>query len=193
MGHGTPFVTPSKRQLGETMSWISVDVEADGPIPGFGMWGYSMIAIGAVLVKKPEVGFLGYLKPISEQWVPDALAVSGFTREETMEFPDPKTTMAAFRGWVKENAEPPYIFVADNNGFDFAWVNWYMHQFLGENIFGFSSKNINNLYQGLLHDCFASFKHLRKTKHDHNPMHDARGNAEALQYMYDRMRLEAKF
>lgn len=196
------------------MTWFSVDVEADGPIPGFGippmaksLWGYSMIAIGAVVVAKPEVGFLGYLKPISEAWIPEALAVSGFNREETLEFPDPRTTMSAFRRWVLDNnvhgTQP--IFVADNNGFDFAWVNWYFHQFSdhddrpnpregrGSNPFGFSSKNINNLYQGLVNDCYASFKRLRKTKHDHNPMHDARGNAEALLHMRDVMGLKVKF
>jgi len=27
---------------------------------------------------------------------------------------------------------------------------------------------------------FANFKHLRKTRHSHNPVDDARGNAEAL-------------
>lgn len=195
------------------MSWISVDVESDGPIPGFGippmaktLWGYSMIAIGACLVKDPKVGYLGYLKPISEQWVPEALAVSGFTRMETEQFPDPRTTMAAFNAWIHDVAEPPYIFAADNNGFDFAWVNWYFHQFgtdedsyhdrsrgNGRNPFGFSSKNVNNLYQGLMNDTFKSFKHLRKTKHDHNPLHDAQGNAEALLYMKEHMGLKVKF
>ena len=27
---------------------------------------------------------------------------------------------------------------------------------------------------------FDNFKHLRKTKHTHNPLDDARGNAEAM-------------
>jgi hypothetical protein len=30
------------------------------------------------------------------------------------------------------------------------------------------------------HDMRASWKHLRKTKHDHNPVNDAIGNAEAI-------------
>ena len=29
-------------------------------------------------------------------------------------------------------------------------------------------------------DTFANFKFLRKTRHTHNPVDDARGNAEAL-------------
>jgi hypothetical protein len=32
----------------------------------------------------------------------------------------------------------------------------------------------------LVKDMFVNFKHLRKTKHTHNPVDDARGNAEAL-------------
>jgi hypothetical protein len=29
-------------------------------------------------------------------------------------------------------------------------------------------------------DGYAEWKHLRKTPHDHHPVNDARGNAEAL-------------
>ena len=30
------------------------------------------------------------------------------------------------------------------------------------------------------HDTFKNFKHLRRTKHTHHPVDDAKGNAEAL-------------
>src|SRR3990172_2025306 len=168
------------------MSWISVDVESDGPVMGTN----SMIAIGAVLVAKLEVGFLGYLKPEEgSKWDPESLAVSGFSREDTLKFPDPYTTMTAFRSWILKHSEGNPIFVADNNGYDFAWSHWYFLTYTQGDPFGFSSKNINSLYQGLMKDAFASFKKLRKTKHDHNPMNDARGNAEALLYMKENMGL----
>jgi hypothetical protein len=35
-----------------------------------------------------------------------------------------------------------------------------------------------------------NFKHLRKTKHTHNPVDDARGNAEALIYLKNEMGLK---
>ena len=35
-------------------------------------------------------------------------------------------------------------------------------------------------YKGFVKDTFKNFKHLRKTKHTHHPVDDARGNAEAL-------------
>ncbi len=73
------------------MAWISVDIEADGPIPG----DYSMVSFGAVVVESGlERTFYGELKPISEKYVSEALAVSGFSREETLAFEDPAAVMA---------------------------------------------------------------------------------------------------
>ena len=154
-----------------------VDVESDGPIPGT----YSMISFGAVLVDlKPEKTFYGKLEPISEKWVPEALAVSGFTREQTLEFPDAAETMMKFDLWIKENTKDKPMFISDNNGYDWQFINWYFHHFLFRNPFGFSSTNLGSLYKGMEKDMRVNFKYLRKTKHTHNPVDDAMGNAEAL-------------
>lgn len=159
------------------MSFLMVDVEADGPIPG----DYSMVSFGAVIVE-PSLSktFYGQLRPISEQWVPEALAVSGFTRDETMEFDDPTGVMERFSTWIETESKGRPHFIADNNGFDWQFINWYFHHFLGSNPFGFSSSNLGSLYKGVIRDCFASFKHLRDTKHTHHPVDDALGNAEAM-------------
>lgn len=159
------------------MSYVMVDIEADGPIPG----DYSMISLGAVIVE-PSLSktFYGKLKPISDNWIQDALKVSGFTREETMSFKEPKFVMEQFAVWINDNSKDRPIFISDNNGFDWQFVNWYFHHFLGQNPFGFSSMNLGSLYKGLVRDTFKNFKHLRKTKHTHNPVDDAKGNAEAL-------------
>jgi len=70
----------------EILSIVMVDVESDGPIPG----DYSMISIGAVIVDDTlEQNFYGKLKPVSDNWIPAALEVSGFSREETLGFNDP--------------------------------------------------------------------------------------------------------
>ena len=162
------------------MAYVMVDIESDGPIPG----DYSMICFGAVIVE-PELTrtFYGKLKPISESFIPDALAVSGFTREECMAFDDPKVVMENFRDWLKTNCKGRFLFISDNNGFDWQFINWYFHHFVGNNPFGFSSTNLGSLYKGLQNDTFGNFKHLRKTKHTHNPVDDAIGNAEALLQM----------
>lgn len=167
-------------------AFIMVDVEADGPIPG----DYSMIALGAVVVEEGlSRTFKALIRPISERWDPEALAISGYTREETLEFQDPSEAMQAFADWLNGLGMKRKIFIADNNGFDWQFVNWYFHHFLGRNPFGFSSQNLNSLYKGLTKDTFASFKHLRRTRHDHDPVNDAKGNAEAMLYMIKEMGL----
>jgi hypothetical protein len=159
------------------MTYIMVDIESDGPIPG----DYSMVCFGAIVVEPSlDRTFYGRLNPISEKWIPDALAVSGFTREETLAFDDPRTVMQQFADWIRMVSHGQPMFIFDNNGFDWQFINWYFHRFLGENPFGFSSTNLGSLYKGLVKDMHLNFKHLRKTKHTHNPVDDAKGNAEAL-------------
>ncbi|HTI59218.1 exonuclease [Mucilaginibacter sp.] len=167
-----------------------VDIESDGPIPG----DYSMISFGAVLVNDElDKTFYGKLKPISEKYDPEALAVSGHSREEVANFEDPANVMADFAVWIKTVCKDRPIFISDNNGFDWMFICWYFHHFTGNNPFGFSSQNLGSLYKGIEKDTFTTFKHLRKTKHTHNPVDDARGNAEALLTMKREYGLKIKF
>ncbi|MBU2712016.1 exonuclease domain-containing protein [Zooshikella harenae] len=169
------------------MTVIVVDVETDGPIP----YEYSMISFGAVIVDNDlNKTFYGKLKPISNKWIPEALAISGFSREETMTFDEPKKVIENFASWISNHAKSRPLFFSDNNGFDWQFINWYFHYFTGNNPFGFSSNNIGSLYKGMVSDMFKNFKHLRKTKHTHNPVDDAMGNAEALLYMKNDMGLK---
>lgn len=174
------------------MTIVVVDVEADGPIPG----DYSMISFGAVIVDEPlNKTFYAKLKPISDKWIPDALKVSGFTRKETLKFDDPKLVMESFSMWLNsftQGQDRRVMFYSDNNGFDWQFINWYFHRFTGSNPFGHSSGNIGSLYKGMVKDSFKNFKHLRKTRHTHNPVDDAKGNAEALLYMKNQMGLKIK-
>ena len=163
-----------------------VDIESDGPIPG----DFSMISFGAVIVDENlDRTFYGKLRPISEKCIPQALAVSGHSREETLEFDDPKTVMLNFNSWIKNNSKGQAVFISDNNGFDWMFVCWYFHHFIDKNPFGHSSQNLGSLYKGLVKDTFKNFKHLRKTKHTHHPVDDAKGNAEALLTMKNEMKL----
>jgi hypothetical protein len=164
-----------------------VDIESDGPIPG----DYSMICFGAVLVDPAlDRTFYGKTKPISDQFDPEALAISGFSREETLEFDDPKTVMTDFKTWIQENSKGRPVFISDNNGFDWMFICWYFHHFIGENPFGYSSRRLADLYCGMEKDTFAKWKHLRKTVHTHNPVDDAMGNAEVLLMMKKEMDLK---
>ncbi|MDB5088461.1 MAG: glycerol-3-phosphate transporter, permease protein UgpE [Mucilaginibacter sp.] len=172
------------------MAYIMIDIESDGPIPG----DYSMISFGAVLVNKELTEtFYGKLKPISDKFIPEALAVSGHSREEVLSFDDPEKVMIDFATWIKNVCKDRPIFISDNNGFDWMFICWYFHHFTGDNPFGFSSQNLGSLYKGIEKDTFKTFKHLRKTKHTHNPVDDAKGNAEALLTMKDDYGLKIKF
>lgn len=166
-----------------------VDIEADGPIPG----DFSMVCFGAVVVEPGlERTFYGELRPISERYIPEALAVSGFTREQTLAFPEPVGVMRSFSEWLTEVSVGQPMFISDNNGFDWQFINYYFHHFTGHNPFGFSSTNLGSLYKGLVHDTSKNFKHLRQTKHTHHPVDDAKGNAEALLVMKDAMGLKIR-
>jgi hypothetical protein len=64
-----------------------------------------MISFGAVIVdSKLNKTFYGKLKPISKKWVPEALAVSGFNREQTLDFDEPKLVMEKFRVWLSKES-----------------------------------------------------------------------------------------
>lgn len=174
--------------------YIVVDVEADGEIPHK----YSMVCFGAVIVdNKLDKTFYGKTKPISKDWVPAALAVSGFSREEHEKFDDPKEVMTEFANWLKINCKDSKpTFISDNPAFDFQWINFYFHMYYGSNPFGFSARRIGDLYCGLMKDAGVNRdwkRKYRKTTHSHMPVDDCRGNAEALLAFRDKLGLRIKF
>jgi len=171
--------------------WIMVDVEADGPCPGL----YSMVCFGAVVVENglERTFHSGLMSPISDDYDSRALEVSGFTRNQMEQNgKDPDVVMNDFANWLAGISDKP-MFISDNNGFDWQFINYYFHCYMGSNPFGHSSTNLGSLYKGMEKSMFKNFKHLRKTKHDHNPVNDAMGNAEALLRMYEEMGLGIKF
>jgi DNA polymerase III epsilon subunit-like protein len=166
------------------VSFIIVDVEADGPIPAE----YSMICFGAVRFDEAlDQSFYGRTRPISDRFIPETLAVSGFSRDQHLNFEDPKAVMAKFAAWLDDRSEGLAVFVSDNLAFDWQFINYYFHRFLGDNPFGFSGRRIGDIYAGLMKDAYRSteWKKYRITKHTHNPVDDARGNAEALKKFRD--------
>ena len=162
------------------MSLFVVDVESDGEIPGK----FSMVCFGAVLVEDGlENTFYGKTKPISENFKPEALAISGFSRVEHLNFDEPSVVMQDFADWISENSKGRPVFISDNPAFDWQWINYYFHTYLGGNPFGYSARRIGDLYCGMKMNMRLNNewkKKYVKTKHDHDPLNDAIGNAEAL-------------
>lgn len=127
-----------------------------------------------------EKSFYGEVAPISERTNLAAAAISGISRDRHETFEKPEVVMARFADWIAANSKGRPIFVSDNPAFDWQWINYYFHQFYGRNPFGYSARRIGDLYCGMKNNVYAPWKHLRKTRHDHNPVNDAKGNAEAL-------------
>ncbi len=164
------------------MSYIVVDVESDGEIIGQN----SMVCFGAVHIDKEEKlnnTFYGETAPISGSYKSEALAISGFGRRDHEQFPLPKETMSNFLNWLKQFNKP--VLISDNNGYDAAWINYYLLKYAGENPFGWSSRRIGDMFAGFMNDPHYRWKKHRKTEHTHHPVDDAKGNAEALLWLRD--------
>lgn len=167
---------------------ICVDVETDGPY----MPEYSIVCFAAIVVE-PSLSktFYGKMKPISNNWRPESLAISGFSREEHENFDDPKNVMMNFKKWVINNSNGKPIGISDNNGFDFGvTLNYYFHKYCNENPFGWSSRRIGDLFCGAEANLYYSWKKHRVTTHTHNPLDDCRGNAEALLFLSKKYNLK---
>ena len=99
-----------------------------------------------------------------------------------------KVTFEAFAAWLAP-FPAPLVFVSDNPAYDWQFINHYFHKFLGHNPFGHSARRIGDFYAGLMHNWRApgrDWKKYRRTNHDHHPVHDAQGNAEALQVLLEK-------
>ena len=142
------------------MSLVFVDVEASGPCPGRG----ELTEFGAVMHKTKET-FYGDLR----NKTPWGIAF----------------VFDCFNEWLETNCDSRPIFVSDNPAFDWQWINYYFHHYMGKNPFGWSGRRIGDYFAGLQGDFrkSCSWKKLRVTKHDHNPVNDAMGNVEAFDAM----------
>lgn len=74
-----------------------------------------------------------------------------------------------------------FTMVTDNPAFDFMWIAAMFDRAGMPNPFGHSARRIGDFYAGVQRNWSdaQSWKRLRKTKHDHNPVNDAMGNVEA--------------
>lgn len=181
----------SKSKIG----FISIYVESDGPCPGL----YSMIEIGAVLLDNLEERFYANFcpqtiteidEPIYNDYKPEALAVTGYTREQTLQFTHPSLSTVKFFNWlyaIKDRHEyTRLVMISDSPAFDWQWVNYYFYQYYefknpgAQNPLGHSARRIGDIFAGKCKNLKANFKHLRDTPHGHNPVNKALGNAEAF-------------
>jgi hypothetical protein len=126
--------------------YFSVDVEADGPIPG----PYSMISIGVALAGSRADGFVAAdptadtfyreLCPISDEFVPAALEVSGLDRAALQrDGAQPADAMRELSEWITTTAaggKP--VMVGYPASYDWVFLYWYLIRFTGTSVFGHS-------------------------------------------------------
>jgi hypothetical protein len=177
--------------------WFMTDVEALGPCPGL----YPMTEFACVAYLSPEkqypFRFYGkFIYSDAEGVDPEAQRfyegeqrprVSVPTPEEVSSIDSHAIVMDAFSQWVgyvNALGKGRPMFISDNNGFDFQFINYYLWKYTGKNVFGHSGQNLGSLYKGAVHNCYSTFKHLRDTKHTHHPLDDCLGNVEAMHKMY---------
>lgn len=160
---------------------VCCDVETDGPF----MPDYSIVCFAAIIVEPSLTKtFYGKMKPISNKWNPEALAISGFSREEHLTFDEPEKVMSDFAEWLKINSKGLPIGISDNNGYDFGvCLNYYFHKYYGKNPFGWSSRRIGDLFCGAEQNMWYRWKKHRISPHNHHPISDTKGNAEAILYL----------
>lgn len=160
-----------------------LDVEANGPIIGK----HSMIQFALVNVGDHSDNFYGELAPLTEFYLDDALAAIGLSHETTQKYVSATSTMSRFHAWLASKPGRLYCW-SDNPAFDWAWLNWYMWTFLGENPLGWSCRRIGDLDSGMTGDLRSHrWRKYKKTAHTHNALDDATGNAEALQELFKQL------
>lgn len=132
--------------------YVAVDVEADGPLPG----PYSMLSLGMAAVGSPGLCFYTEIRPISERFQPEALAVSGLDRNRLLrEAPTAEAAMEAAARWInglRKIGRP--VFLAAPAVWDGMFVHWYFMNFTGKSPFGNTGSGIDlRSYWMGLHGC----------------------------------------
>lgn len=170
--------------------YISVDIEADGPIPGDN----SMLAIGAAAFE--ESGELVGTVPtfsvnlaMLPNAMPDSKTMKFWSRNpgawdaHRRDIEPPGEAMRKFSVWLTLQQKPDYslTFVGYPAPYDFMFVHWYFHHFLKRDPFGFVALDLKTYAMAVLDTEFkgttkknmppAWFKGL--PKHTHVAVEDA--------------------
>lgn len=161
------------------MGYVFVDCEATGLSPASGV----LTEFGAVDFDSRDT-FHGVL------W--DSEPDPGFPAKPriTGEPHDAVEVFTRFDDWLKRVAKGQPVFVSDNPAYDYQWINHGFDVTLGRNPFGHSARRISDFYAGLHRDFRRTqgWKRLRRTRHDHHPVHDSMGNAEAFAALLEAIR-----
>lgn len=171
--------------------WIMIDVKTDGPLPGNNF--FSMLSIGLVNCKYPEKTFYAEFAPISDNFVNEALEIKKFTRLQSMQFPSPIDSILKLRDWLSVfNTHSKYRgrlrAIADNPGFHWSFLNYYMYAYIHKNPLGYSCNDLGMIYRGVTLDLTADIDDYHRElndQHTHNALDDALLNYKKFMLMIE--------
>lgn len=104
--------------------------------------------------------------------------------------------MTQFKVWVETLAKEgaSVVFVGFNASFDWSFVNYYFHQFLGENAFGIAALDIKSMYFGTSECTWKSTRSSEienvvkpESSGDHEALHDALYQAELFRLIREKL------
>ncbi len=134
-------------------TYVSTDVETDGPIPG----PYSLLSLASAAFR-PDKTLLSTFA-INLETLPGAAAhpetMSWWQQhpeawQASRENPQPpEAAMRRYLDWLK-SLPGRLVFVAYPAGFDFTFVYWYLIRFTGESPFSFSALDMKSFAMALL-------------------------------------------
>jgi hypothetical protein len=134
--------------IGEVDAYFSADVETDGPIPGpFSILSFAIVYAGRfdgehfLRPQRYDRSLYKELKPISDNFQPDALRVNKLDRARLcIEGELPGRAMTEASRWVRSiagSANP--VLVAYPLSFDWSWLYWYFIRYSDDGSpFGYS-------------------------------------------------------
>jgi ribonuclease T len=150
---------------------------------------YSMLSLGACVVGNEDdddYTFYVEIQPISDNYVKEALEIAGFSiRDLKVKGTAPKEAMKKFADWVtrvSDEGDKHPVFVAAPITFDWSFVNYYFHRFLGSNPFGVSGIDLKSVWIGKTNSKWhaTTLEDIKKTlglehiAHTHNALEDAK-------------------
>jgi DNA polymerase III alpha subunit (gram-positive type) len=182
--------------------YVSVDIEADGPIPGE----YSMLSFALCLASRydgselevlepgPQTTFYAELKPISDRFEQTALDVHGLDRDAlARDGAEPEAAMREAAEWIAGHADGARpVLVAYPLAFDWMFLHWYFVRYTGESPFGHATcLDIRSLYLARALTPFdrsgqpsMPAELLPSRPHTHNAADDAQEQAELFNNVF---------
>ena len=169
--------------------YVSIDIEADGPIPGLN----SMLSIGAAAFyagnRTPVSTFEVNLSPLEgasadpdtmQWWARQSPKVWQHVTKDPL---DPADALLQLVTWVRSLRGTPIMVVFPT--FDYMWVHYYLVRFLGSSPFGIGALDIKSMAFGIIPE-IPAFKEVTKRNmhksllegcppHTHQALDDAIG------------------